>query len=66
MPTSWADARAAAIMRKRWFCPRAIYPWWREAWLEPIAEIRGTTAPGSGAGEAQRLHGEHKSSCPSG
>jgi hypothetical protein len=22
----------------RWFCPRAIYPWWREAWLEPVAE----------------------------
>jgi len=21
---------------KRWFCPRAIYPWWREAWLEQI------------------------------
>ncbi len=20
----------------RWFCPRAIYPWWREAWLEPV------------------------------
>ena len=20
---------------KRWFCTRAIYPWWREAWLEP-------------------------------
>ena len=20
----------------RWFCPRAIYPWWREAWLDPI------------------------------
>jgi hypothetical protein len=19
----------------RWFCPRAIYPWWREAWLTP-------------------------------
>lgn len=19
----------------RWFCPRAIYPWWRECWLEP-------------------------------
>jgi hypothetical protein len=17
----------------RWFCPRAIYPWWRECWL---------------------------------
>ena len=22
----------------RWFCPRAIYPWWREAWLEPVDE----------------------------
>lgn len=21
----------------RWFCPRAIYPWWREAWLDPAA-----------------------------
>jgi hypothetical protein len=20
----------------RWFCPRAIYPYWREAWLEPV------------------------------
>ena len=20
----------------RWFCPRAIFIWWREAWLEPI------------------------------
>jgi hypothetical protein len=20
----------------RWFCPRAIYPWWRECWLEPV------------------------------
>ena len=20
----------------RWFCPRAIYPWWREAWLKPV------------------------------
>jgi hypothetical protein len=20
----------------RWFCPRAIYPWWREAWLRPV------------------------------
>ena len=20
----------------RWFCPRAIYPWWREAWLEQV------------------------------
>ncbi len=22
---------------KRWFCPRAIYAWWREDWLEPLA-----------------------------
>jgi hypothetical protein len=21
----------------RWFCPRAIYPWWRESWLRPAA-----------------------------
>jgi hypothetical protein len=20
----------------RWLCPRAIYPWWREAWLQPV------------------------------
>jgi hypothetical protein len=20
----------------RWFCPRAIYPWWREAWLRQV------------------------------
>ena len=24
--------------RGRWFCPRAMYPWWREAWLEPGSE----------------------------
>src|SRR5262249_44625100 len=24
----------------RRFCPRGIYPYWRAAWLEPIAEIR--------------------------
>jgi hypothetical protein len=22
----------------RWFCPRAIYPWWRECWLERLGE----------------------------
>ena len=26
------------LSRGRWFCPRAIYPWWREAWLEPGSE----------------------------
>ena len=20
----------------RWFCPRAIYPWWRGVWLQPL------------------------------
>jgi hypothetical protein len=23
---------------RRWFCPRAIYPWWREAWLRRVDE----------------------------
>ena len=22
----------------RWFCPRAIYPWWRECWLDRADE----------------------------
>jgi hypothetical protein len=21
---------------RRWFCPRAIYPFWRECWLERV------------------------------
>jgi hypothetical protein len=32
----------------RWFCPREIYAYWREAWLErveePVQELAGTTA----------------------
>jgi hypothetical protein len=28
----------------RWFCPRAIYPWWRVAWLEPVEEVSTTPA----------------------
>ena len=27
----------------RWFCPRAIYPWWREAWLQPVGEAAENT-----------------------
>lgn len=23
---------------RRWLCPRAIYPWWRAAWLHPVDE----------------------------
>jgi hypothetical protein len=26
----------------KWFCGRAIYSWWREAWLEPVAETPPT------------------------
>lgn len=29
----------------RWFCPRAIYPYWREIWLRRVAP---TVAPGTG------------------
>jgi hypothetical protein len=28
----------------RWFCPRAIYPWWRVAWLEPVDDSSTTSA----------------------
>jgi hypothetical protein len=28
-----------------WFCPREIYPFWREAWLERVAEPGGHSAP---------------------
>ncbi len=23
----------------RWFCPRAIYPWWRQTWLERVDDV---------------------------
>jgi hypothetical protein len=36
----------------RWFCPREIYAYWREAWLErvdePVHEAAGTTAATAG------------------
>jgi hypothetical protein len=28
----------------RWFCPRAIYPYWREAWLERAECETGSVA----------------------
>ena len=28
----------------KWFCQRAIYPWWRESWLQPVADEEGTAA----------------------
>ena len=33
----------------RWFCPRAIYPWWRESWLQRVegeAEDSPAESPG--------------------
>jgi hypothetical protein len=29
----------------RWFCPRAIYPWWREAWVQPAETDPGGAEP---------------------
>jgi hypothetical protein len=29
----------------RWFCPRAIYPWWRETWLRPLEGESTNRAP---------------------
>ena len=30
----------------KWFCRRAIYSWWREAWLQPLAEEGATVEAG--------------------
>ena len=32
----------------RWFCPRAIYPYWREAWLRRV-EDNGNASPANGS-----------------
>jgi hypothetical protein len=29
---------------QRWFCPRAIYPYWRECWLERVQPPDGNGA----------------------
>lgn len=34
----------------RWFCPRAIYPWWREAWLQPVQQEAAAPLPEDPAG----------------
>jgi hypothetical protein len=32
--------------QRRWFCPRAIHPYWRESWLERVEENpKSTSAP---------------------
>jgi hypothetical protein len=30
----------------RMFCPRSIYPYWREIWLERVAQVPATVIPG--------------------
>jgi hypothetical protein len=29
----------AHYSNKRWLCPRGIFPWWREVWLERVVEF---------------------------
>jgi hypothetical protein len=36
----------------RWFCPREIYPFWREAWVERVDEAGGGHAQSNGAGRS--------------
>jgi hypothetical protein len=38
----------------RWFCPRAIYPWWRECWLNPTEErvLEDVSYPNGNADQA--------------
>ena len=35
---------------RRWFCPRAIYPYWRECWLERVEGARQPEQRARGAG----------------
>lgn len=35
---------------RRWFCPRAIYPYWRECWLERVEAARQPAQPARAAG----------------
>jgi hypothetical protein len=36
------------LSRGRWFCPRAIYPYWREAWLERVDDASPSPSHTSG------------------
>ena len=37
----------AELSTGRWFCPREIYPYWRECWLERVsAPVAAERAPG--------------------
>lgn len=37
----------------RWLCPRAIYPYWRECWLERVAAANPAAGEAEHAGEEQ-------------
>ncbi len=39
----------------RWFCPRAIYPYWREAWLRPVEDADPSSSRESDADTSPSL-----------
>jgi hypothetical protein len=44
-------ACSGCLSRNRMFCPRSIYPYWHEVWLERVDNVEdrsGTSAPGRG------------------
>lgn len=43
LETVWCGARYSDC---RMYCPRSIYSWWREIWLERVAEDRGLAPSG--------------------
>jgi hypothetical protein len=47
----WCQARYSSC---RMFCPRSIYSWWREAWLERVTDVRATSTVGVGNADQER------------
>ena len=43
---------------KRLFCPRSLYPFWREIWLERVAEPVATLSADASSGAAHGERGE--------
>jgi hypothetical protein len=67
LDTVWCQSRYSSC---RMFCPRSIYSWWRETWLERVTEKAAATevvsakASGLGAAHARAgLNGVHASTC---
>lgn len=49
---------------RRWFCPRAVYPYWRESWLRRVdgpGRDRASGAPAKGAPQGGDVGGAGKS-----